>query len=85
LRTIGLTPPTDQIEAFGNTANELGTYTTTTRDGEQLDIGSYVVVWKKTDDGWKLGWNFLTAIYPQIKNVSFQKGEVLLGVSGMKN
>ena len=59
-----LTLQSDQIEAFGNTANELGTYTTTTRDGEQLDIGSYVVVWKKTGDGWKLHWDIFNSNLP---------------------
>ena len=46
--TTLLTLQADEIEVFGKTANELGTYTVAARDGKQVDIGSYVVIWKKT-------------------------------------
>ena len=50
-----------EIEVFGKTANELGTYTVAARDGKQVDIGSYVVIWKKTNDGWKLHWDIFNS------------------------
>ena len=47
----------DEIEVYGDTASELGTYVIETRDGKHLDHGSYIVIWKNTDDGWKLHWD----------------------------
>ena len=54
----------DEIEVFGDTVNELGTYTSTNKNGEVLDIGSYVVIWKKTEDGWKLHWDIFNSNLP---------------------
>ena len=48
---------TDEIEVHGDTATELGTYVTESRDGQHLDHGSYVVIWKRTNEGWKLHWD----------------------------
>ena len=62
--TTLLTLQADEIEVFGETANELGTYTVASREGEELDIGSYVVVWKKTNDGWKLHWDIFNSNLP---------------------
>lgn len=51
---------TDQItteeilDMGGGVAVERGAYVATGADGEHLDHGKYVVVWKQTDDGWKL-------------------------------
>ncbi len=59
-----LTLQADEIEVFGNTVNELGTFTTKTKSGELVDTGSYVVVWKKTDDGWKLHWDIFNSNLP---------------------
>ena len=47
----------DEVEVYGDTASELGTYITETKDGQHLDHGSYVVIWKQTEDGWKLHWD----------------------------
>ena len=65
--TTLLTLQADEIEVFGKTANELGTYTVAARDGKQLDIGSYVVIWKKTNDGWKLHWDIFNSNLPTQK------------------
>ena len=65
--TLPITLQADEIEVFGKTTNELGTYTIATRDGKQLDIGSYVVVWKKTSDGWKLHWDIFNSNLPTQK------------------
>ena len=65
--TTLLTLQADEIEVFGETANELGTYTVASREGEELDIGSYVVVWKKKSDGWKLHWDIFNSNLPAKK------------------
>ena len=62
--TTLLTLQTDEIEVFGNTANELGTFTTSTKDSELLDTGSYIFVWKKTNDGWKIHWEIFNSNLP---------------------
>ena len=54
----------DEIEVFGDTATELGTYVIETRDGGHVDHGNYVVIWKKTNDGWKLHWDIFNTNMP---------------------
>lgn len=44
----------DELEVFGDTAHEVGRYVLEAADGSHLDHGKYVVIWKRTDDGWKL-------------------------------
>ncbi|WP_439182250.1 YybH family protein [Carboxylicivirga taeanensis] len=51
---------TSEAIAYGNTANELGTYQYFTLDNELVDEGRYLVVWKKEDNTWKINkdiWN----------------------------
>jgi ketosteroid isomerase-like protein len=45
---------TDEIEAFGDTAYEVGRYVLDAKDGTHLDHGKYVVIWKRAGDGWKM-------------------------------
>lgn len=46
---------TREVHAMGNgVAVEVGAFVLTDADGGHLDHGKYVVVWKRTDDGWKL-------------------------------
>ena len=48
---------TDQVEACGNTAYEVGKYTLTIpslRGGTLTDEGKYVVIWKRQGKQWKL-------------------------------
>lgn len=57
---------TVEVEAFGDTANELGTYELYDADGNTADHGKYVVIWKHRDGGWKLHWDiFNTSVVPQ--------------------
>lgn len=42
------------LEEHGDTAIETGQYEMHVK-GEAVDVGKYVVVYRKTDDGWKLG------------------------------
>ena len=57
LHTIG-------VEDYGNAARELGRFTLDAPDENQNMVtleGKYVVIWKKTGDGWRLDtdiWNF---------------------------
>ena len=50
--TLDLT--SNEIEAFGDTAFEVGGYVLEGPDGAHLDHGKYIVIWKRTPDGWKL-------------------------------
>jgi len=43
-----------EVEARGDTANEVGTYALTGEGGKQLDNGKYVVVWKLEGGQWKI-------------------------------
>ena len=45
---------TVEVEAHGDTAWEVGTWTLKGKDGAELDHGKFVVVWKKEAGGWKL-------------------------------
>lgn len=50
----GASLTTVEVEGHGNTANEVGTYELRGADGEVLDHGKYVVIWKKEGAAWKL-------------------------------
>ncbi len=43
-----------EVEGHGDTAYEVGTYTLTVENGQTIDEGKYIVIWKKTGDEWKL-------------------------------
>jgi ketosteroid isomerase-like protein len=45
---------TIELEAHGDTANEIGAYTLRAGDGGVLDQGKYVVIWKREGGQWKL-------------------------------
>ena len=45
---------TVSVEAHGTTAIEYGAYTLKGEKGAVLDVGKYVVVWKKEGKTWKL-------------------------------
>ena len=47
-----LTPT--EVEAHGDTAYEIGTYTMGAGGGKQLDRGKYIVIWKRENGQWKL-------------------------------
>ncbi|NRG16295.1 DUF4440 domain-containing protein [Rhizobiales bacterium] len=50
---------TVEVQDFGDTATEVGTLSGSLGDTELQ--GKYVVIWRKTDEGWKLHrdiWNF---------------------------
>jgi len=45
---------TTMAEAFGNTAIEEGAYKVKIPDGQVVDKGKYIVIWKKVDGKWLL-------------------------------
>lgn len=45
---------TDEVEAFGDTAYEVSHYAMLDAEGNVLGEGRYIVIWKRTDAGWKL-------------------------------
>jgi uncharacterized protein (TIGR02246 family) len=49
-----ITLSTIEAEGRGSTAAEVGHYTIKGPDGQTLDQGKYIVLWKKEDGVWKL-------------------------------
>jgi uncharacterized protein (TIGR02246 family) len=45
---------TDEVENFGDTAYEVSHYAMYDADGNVVGEGRYIVIWKRTDAGWKL-------------------------------
>ena len=50
----GLQLKTVEVEASGNTANEVGRYTLQGAGGQVIDEGKYIVIWKQEAGHWKL-------------------------------
>ncbi len=49
-----LTLTTLEVEAHGDTAHEVGTWTARGKDGALLDSGKYLVIWKNDGGQWRL-------------------------------
>jgi ketosteroid isomerase-like protein len=49
-----LTLTTLEVEAHGDTAHEVGTWTARGKDGAILDSGKYIVIWKNEGGQWRL-------------------------------
>jgi ketosteroid isomerase-like protein len=45
---------TQDLEVHGSTAVEVGRYTRRRDDGSTFDRGKYMVVWKRSADGWRI-------------------------------
>ncbi|BAY30042.1 hypothetical protein NIES2107_18860 [Nostoc carneum NIES-2107] len=45
---------TQEVESHGNTAIEVGKYSLSDRNGQMVDTGKYIVVWKQEDGQWRL-------------------------------
>ena len=59
-----MTLTTLEAEAQGDTAYEVGTYTLPGEGGKMLDVGKYVVVWKRVGGQWKLHRDIWTTSVP---------------------
>jgi ketosteroid isomerase-like protein len=45
---------TQEVEAHGDTAHEVGAYEIKTADGTVVDKGKFIVIWKRDGGEWKL-------------------------------
>ncbi|BAY98571.1 hypothetical protein NIES37_25220 [Tolypothrix tenuis PCC 7101] len=45
---------TQEVESHGNTAIEVGKYLLSDRNGQMVDKGKYIVVWKQENGQWRL-------------------------------
>ena len=45
---------TIETEGYGDTASEVGRYTLESGEGQMLDQGKYIVIWKADNGQWKL-------------------------------
>ena len=45
---------TIELDEHGDTAVEVGRYTLNSGDGQLIDKGKYIVIWKNEDERWKL-------------------------------
>ena len=50
----GASLQTDELEDHGDTAVEVGSYTLQVADGQTVDRGKYLVVWKQEEGQWRL-------------------------------
>ncbi len=70
---------TVEVESYGGTAIEVGKYTLSGANGQVLDRGKYIVIWKKEDGRWKLPrdiWN--TNVAPGAKVATVLKRTVIV-------
>jgi len=45
---------TVEVEGYGDTASEVGRYTLEGKDGQVLDQGKYIIIWKQEAGQWKM-------------------------------
>lgn len=50
----GVTLTAQEVEAHGDTATEIGTYSIKDATGKELDRGKYVAIWKRVKGQWKM-------------------------------
>ena len=55
---------TIEVEGYGDTASEVGTYTLEDADGQQLDHGKFLVIWKQVAGQWKLHRDMINTSMP---------------------
>lgn len=55
---------TTDLDEQGDTAIEMGRYWMEAPDGQKVDEGHYVVVWKNGDEGWQLHWDIPSSDQP---------------------
>lgn len=58
---IGIKPNTQEVEASGNMAYEIGTYSMLNKEGRTIDQGHYATVWKKEDGRWKIARDIISS------------------------
>ena len=55
---------TVEVEGYGDTASEVGRYTLEGEDGQVLDKGKFIVIWKKEAGQWKLHRDIINTSMP---------------------
>lgn len=55
---------TVELDLLGETAVEVGRYRLLDAEGQALDAGKYLVVWKHTADGWRLHRDMMNTSLP---------------------
>ena len=55
---------TIEVEGYGDTASEVGRYTLEGEDGQVLDNGKFIVIWKKEAGQWKLHRDIINTSMP---------------------
>ncbi len=43
-----------EVEQVGDTAYEISRYTLFGADGQMLDRGKYIIIWKRVNDAWRI-------------------------------
>ena len=56
-----------EVEAYGNTAFEVGRYTLLDQCSQVLDQGKFIVIWKQEGDQWKLHRDIINSSMPASK------------------
>lgn len=54
-----------ELDQQGDTVIDVGRYSLMGADGQELDHGKYLVVWKRVDDGWKMHRDIFNSSVPQ--------------------
>ena len=53
-----------EVESFGDTAVEVGTFVVRNDAGAVVDRGKHIVVWKEQDGAWRLHWDCFNSDRP---------------------
>ncbi len=62
IKTVKL--ETLEVEGYGDTASEVGRYTLEGEDGQVLDQGKFIVIWKQEAGQWKLHRDMINTSMP---------------------
>ncbi len=55
---------TIEVEGYGDTASEVGRYILESGDGQVLDQGKFIVIWKQEAGQWKLHRDIINSSMP---------------------
>ena len=53
-----------EVEGYGDTATEVGLYILESADGQMLDKGKFMVIWKKEHGNWRLYRDMINSSLP---------------------
>ena len=64
---ISVRPTTTEVESFGETGYEIGTFELLNKEGQLIDTGTYATIWKKVEGEWKLHRDVVSSSTPPNK------------------